>query len=122
MKNIELKMSTVVYRTHCELWNPQSIYECYPDGAIYSDPIAINEHDRVAWFVIENRMPVDWGKIETIADVRYDLHVVYWDESNQLLYINGLAQIAFLMNWQKRFVVMMWSYSKVKRFIGLCPE
>jgi hypothetical protein len=82
-------MSTVVYRTHCELWNPQSIYECYPDGAIYSDPIAINEHDRVAWFVIENRMPVDWGKIETIADVRYDLHVVYWDESNQLLYING---------------------------------
>lgn len=89
IQNIDLKMSAVVYRTKCDIWNAQAIYECYPEESIFTDPIAINERDRVAWFIIETRTPVVWGDLETIVDIRYDFHALYWDENNNLLYING---------------------------------
>ena len=47
IQNIDLKMSTVIYRTNCELWNPQAIYDCYPEDFFFTNPIAINERDRV---------------------------------------------------------------------------
>lgn len=89
IQNIDLKMSTVIYRTKSDTWNPQAIYDCYPEEYFFTDPIAVNERDRVAWFIIEIRTPVVWGDLETIADIRYDFHAIYWDENNKLLYING---------------------------------
>lgn len=89
IQNIDLKMSTVIYRTHCELWNPQAIYDCYPEDFFFTNPIAINERDRVAWFILELHTPVVWGDLETITDVRYDFHAIYWDEGTRLLYVNG---------------------------------
>lgn len=89
IQNINLKMSTVIYRTKCDIWNPQAIYDCYPEEYFFTDPIAVNERDRVAWFIIEIRTPVIWGDLETITDIRYDFHAIYWDENNKLLYING---------------------------------
>jgi len=86
---IKPKMSTVIYRTQCENWNPQSIYGIYPDGAFFTDPIAVNEQSHVAWFVLESRSPVSWGELETVADTSYDLFILYWDETKQLLYINS---------------------------------
>lgn len=89
IQSINLKMSAVIYRTKCEMWNPQAIYDFYPEEFIFTNPIAINEQSRVAWFILENRTPVVWGDLETIYDVRYDFHALYWDESKGLLYING---------------------------------
>jgi len=89
LRNIEPKMSAVVYRTHCQTWRPHVIDEIYPDDMIFTDPVAINQQDRVAWFVIESRTPVRWGELETVTEVGYDLYILYWDETRQLLYINS---------------------------------
>ncbi len=89
IQNISLKMSTVIYRTKCEIWNPQAIYDYFPEEFLFTTPIAINEKSRVAWFILEIRTPVVWGELETIYDVRYDFHAIYWDEINKLLYVNG---------------------------------
>ncbi|MDI6915533.1 MAG: DEAD/DEAH box helicase family protein [Desulfitobacteriaceae bacterium] len=89
LRNIEPKMSTVIYRTQCEAWRPQAINELYSENALFTDPIAVNEQNHVAWFVLESHTPVRWGELETVSDVRYDLHILYWDEAQQLLYING---------------------------------
>ena len=89
LRNIEPRMSAVVYRTQCETWHPEAIYELFPEGLIYTDPIAINEQNHVAWFVLEIREPVRWGQLETVTDITYELYVIYWDEKQQLLYINS---------------------------------
>lgn len=89
LRNVEPKMSGVVFRTSCQDWNPHAIYDLCPEGMLFTDPVAINEQHHVAWFVLETRSPVRWGGIETIADTSYDLYILYWDETNQLLYINS---------------------------------
>ncbi|MDD2900801.1 MAG: DEAD/DEAH box helicase family protein [Syntrophales bacterium] len=89
LRNIEPKMSTVVYRTHCETWRPHGIYEIYKEETLLTDPIAINQQDHVAWFVTESRSPVRWGELETLVEVGYDLYVLYWDEVRHLLYVNS---------------------------------
>lgn len=89
LRNIEPKMSTVVYRTQCETWRPQAIYELYSEEELFTDPVAVNEQNHVAWFVLESRTPVRWGELETVAEVGYELYILYWDENRQLLYINS---------------------------------
>jgi superfamily II DNA or RNA helicase len=89
LRNIEPKMSTVVYRTQCETWRPEAIYELYSEGELYTDPVAVNGQSHVAWFVLESRLPVRWGELQTVTDVGYDLYILYWDEARQLLYINS---------------------------------
>lgn len=89
LRNVEPKMSTVVYRTQCESWQPEAISELYSEDQLFTDPLAVNEQSHVAWFVVESRSPVRWGDLETVAEVSYDLYLLYWDESKQLLYINS---------------------------------
>lgn len=89
LRNIEPKMSAVVYRTHCETWRSQAIYELYSEEELFTNPIAVNEQSHVAWFVIESHTPVRWGELETVTEVGYELYILYWDETNQLLYINS---------------------------------
>ncbi|GAP21227.1 DEAD/DEAH box helicase [Leptolinea tardivitalis] len=89
IKSIDLKMSTVIYRTHCDAWNPEAIYDYIPVEQLFTNPIAVNEKDKVVWFIVENRIQVEWGTIETIKDIRYDFFALFWDEGNDLLYING---------------------------------
>lgn len=92
IRNIFPKMSCVVFRTQCSDWRPQAVYELFSDDALQTlvtRPIAINEQYHVAWFVVQTRSPVPWGDLETIADIQYDLYILYWDQSRNLLYINS---------------------------------
>lgn len=101
LRNIEPKMSAVIFRTNCLEWNPHAIYDLCPEGTLFTDPVAINEQHHVAWFVLEIRAPVRWGEIETLADTAYNLYILYWDETNQLLYINSSNTESDLESWAK---------------------
>lgn len=89
LRNLEPKMSTVVFRTACESWRPHGVHDLYPEERLLTVPIGINEKNRVAWFVTESRTQVRWGDLRTVEEVTYDLYVLYWDEERQLLYINS---------------------------------
>jgi superfamily II DNA or RNA helicase len=89
LRNLEPKMSTVAYRTTCETWNPQAILDVYPEEQLLTVPIGINEQAHVAWFVREVRAPVQWGDLRTVEEVTYDLYVLYWNDTTQMLYINS---------------------------------
>lgn len=89
MRNLLPKMSTVVYRTKSDDWNPQAAIELYGEDRLLTLPIAINLKDAVAWFVTQNRTPVVWGDVKAVEEVTYDLYVLYWDSVRQLLYINS---------------------------------
>jgi hypothetical protein len=85
LRNLLPKMSTVVYRTRAEAWDPQAVLTLYSEEELLTVPIGINETERVAWFVTEERTPVRWGDLHTVQELTYDLYVLYWDAAQQLL-------------------------------------
>jgi superfamily II DNA or RNA helicase len=89
LRNLEPKMSTVVYRTATQSWNPSALVELFGEEQLLTIPIAVNEQAHVAWFVTETRSPVQWGDLRVVEEVAYGLYVLYWNEEKQRLYINS---------------------------------
>ena len=89
IRTLEPKMSAVVYRTRCTNWTPEALPDVVRVDNLVTDPIAINEDDHVAWFVVERREPVQWADLDDMEEITYDLFVLYWDRSRQLLYVNS---------------------------------
>jgi superfamily II DNA or RNA helicase len=89
LRNLEPKMSTVVYRTAKASWNPSALVDLFGEEQLLTVPIAVNEQARVAWFVTETRSPVMWGDLRVVEEIAYDLYVLYWNEAKQRLYINS---------------------------------
>lgn len=89
MHSLLPKMSTVVYETSIADWHPEGILELFPPETLLTYPIAINQRDKVAWFVAEVRRPISWGDLKTMEEVQHHLYVVYWNGVKQLLYINS---------------------------------
>lgn len=89
LRNLAPTMSTIAYRTLTATWNPQAILKLYEEDDLITLPIGINEQRHVAWFVVEAADAVKWGDLGTVADRTYHLYVIYWDDSNQMLYINS---------------------------------
>jgi superfamily II DNA or RNA helicase len=89
LRNLLPRMSTVVYRTASSDWNPTAVLDVYSEDDLYTYPIAINQRDHVAWFVTKLVEPVRWGNLQGLENLSYDLYILYWDSSKQLLYINS---------------------------------
>ncbi len=87
IRNLLPKMSAVAYRTECTNWKPNKARELF--GRLLTEEIIINQAEAVAWFVSENRTPVRWGHLRTVEELSYDLYVLYWDDQQQILYINS---------------------------------
>lgn len=88
LQNITPKMSTVVYRTKCEDWEPEGIEEAMAEEVLLEPP-AVHLKSRLAVFVTEDRAPVDWGNIRELQELAWHLYLVHWDEERQLLFINS---------------------------------
>jgi superfamily II DNA or RNA helicase len=89
LRNLAPTMAAIAYRTSATTWNPQAILSLYDEDDLVTLPIGVNEQGHVAWFVVESSDAVSWGDLGTLADRTYHLYVFYWDESNQMLYINS---------------------------------
>jgi superfamily II DNA or RNA helicase len=84
------KLSTVVYRTPVDVWDPHTLIDLFgEENFLTQPPIAINEALGVAWCVLEHRQNVRWGDVETVEELSYELFVVYFDRDRRLLYINS---------------------------------
>jgi len=55
MRNIQPKLSTVIYRTNSDDGNHGPIYDLYPEDVLYTDCIAVNEQNHVAWFILKSQ-------------------------------------------------------------------
>ncbi len=88
LRNISPKMSTVVYRTYCENWRPDEL-EKFFEARLFTNPVAINPVEHVAWLVTKEAVAVKWGDVKTVEEVAYDLYALHWDVDTKLLYINS---------------------------------
>jgi hypothetical protein len=91
LRSLLPKMSTVVYKTSSDQWDPQAIVDFFGEDNLLTTPIGINADAGVAWCVVERRDDVRWGDLKTIEEVSYQLFVLYFDSDRKLLYINNSA-------------------------------
>jgi superfamily II DNA or RNA helicase len=89
MRNIQPKMSTVVYRSSNLEWHPERIPELVGQKNLLTKRIAVNNAQRVLWYATAETSPVPWGEFATFSETTHHLYLVHADADRGLLYINS---------------------------------
>lgn len=83
-------MSTVIYKTECEDWNPENfekgISESESLDRIESD---INFQKSTLVIVTGRKISVDWAQSKEIFNWDWELYVLFWNQDQNLLFIHN---------------------------------
>ena len=89
LQNMRPAMSTVIYKTTCEDWNPENFRSGLPGveniERIHFD---INHDKKTMVIVTAQKLPIDWVQIQEIFNWDWELYVIHWDDTQNLLFIN----------------------------------
>jgi len=89
-QNIRPKLSTVVYKSHRKTWNPNNFYKgIQAYNQIEYKFFDVNRNENIAIFVFARSLYPDWINHKDIYNLNWDIIVMYWDEKNNLLFINS---------------------------------
>ncbi|MCB9431366.1 MAG: DEAD/DEAH box helicase family protein [Ardenticatenaceae bacterium] len=93
LQNVRIKMSTAVYRTDCENWQPEN----FEAGITNKDSYDWIKHDvnsaqNTLVILTVRKVPIIWLKGEEFQSLEMDLYVVFWDSTQKLLFINQTAK------------------------------
>lgn len=90
LQNLRPALSTVIYRTRCDEWSPEKIESAIKGRTglerLHYD---INLRQNVLVLVTARKVPIDWADLEELYHWQWDLFILYWDESQRLLFIHG---------------------------------
>ncbi|MFN4249933.1 DEAD/DEAH box helicase [Deinococcus sp.] len=89
LSNLTPKMSTIVFRTGedpRDCWNPMAVTEVLDH--LLEAPV-VNHVQRVVVAITQKTERIDWGMIQDLTDVTWDLHVLHWHEELQLLFVHS---------------------------------
>lgn len=90
LKAVEPATSVVIYKTRCEIWQPERFRDGIPDPdgceRIYH---SINHLEQTLVVVTARREPLVWTNAENLYNWTWDLYVVIWSPQQNVLYING---------------------------------
>jgi superfamily II DNA or RNA helicase len=89
MRSIQPKMSTVVYRSNNLEWHPERVPEFVGAENLLTKRIAVNNAQRVLWYITAESNPVPWGEFATFTETIHHLYLVHADADRGLLYINS---------------------------------
>jgi superfamily II DNA or RNA helicase len=83
--NLRPRLSTQIYRTSCAQWFPAEYAQVLKakDQTWY----ALDESQNLLVAVVHREDQVDWGNYQTLEETSYHLLVVWWDKSNNALFI-----------------------------------
>lgn len=93
LQTLEPKMNAVIFATRCSAWDPHQAEDLYDPGTYLG--MKINPHKRVALFVTREEENARWTTVHHAVNVTWNLHVLHWDESKNLLYINSSSKGPF---------------------------
>ncbi|WEK52939.1 MAG: DEAD/DEAH box helicase family protein [Candidatus Cohnella colombiensis] len=89
-QNIRPKLSTVVYKSHGKTWNPYNFYKgIQAYNQIEYKFFDVNRNENIAIFVSAKSLYPEWINHKDIYNLNWDIIVMYWDEKNNLLFINS---------------------------------
>lgn len=90
LQNLRPKMSTVVYKMEDgKSWNPDIEKHFTGDKKKNIIKTAVSQKEKVLVIVEGKRQYIEWGRFKDIDNLIWDLYLVYWDETQNLLYINS---------------------------------
>lgn len=99
LQNVRPAMSTVIYKTKCENWNPDNfragIKAINEIDRVYHD---LNPHKNTLVVVTAKKIPVDWVQMEEIYTWAWELYIINWDDKQRLLFIHGSSNSGFYKN------------------------
>lgn len=83
--NLRPRFSTQIYRANCLAWSPTLYTKVLKskDQTWY----ALDDAQNLLVAVVHREEPVDWGNYQTLEESSYHLLVMWWDQSNQALFI-----------------------------------
>lgn len=82
------RMSTVVFQVSGDVWKPHAVDSVFPPASVVEGPI-INETARLALFVTRDEDRLRWSTVKHLVNVEWNLYLVHWDETRNLLFINS---------------------------------
>lgn len=89
-QNIRPKLSTVVYKSHRNTWNPNDFYKgIQAYNQIEYKFFDVNRNENIAIFVYAKSLYPDWINHKDIYNLNWDSIVMWWDDKNNLLFINS---------------------------------
>lgn len=90
LQAIKPALSTVIYKSNMATWNPKRFREGI-DSISNVDPIYfdINKDNNILIIIGARRTPIDWAQVKEVSNLNWELFVLFWDEHNQLLFINS---------------------------------
>lgn len=99
LQNLKPAMSTVIYRTRCENWNPENFKEGLKSiGKLEKLIPAINNTTNTLVLVTAKKVPIKWAKLKDIYNWDWELYVVFWDKKQKLLFIHGSNNLSYFKN------------------------
>lgn len=90
LRNLRPAMSTVIYKTKCQQWNPENFLTGIPGIASFERVhFDVNPHKNTLIIVTAQKVSIEWADIKDIFNWHWELHVLYWDSTQNLLFIHG---------------------------------
>lgn len=90
LQNVRIAMSTVVYRAACDEWDPENFVKGLPASETFEwIKHDINHLHKVLIVLTAKKTPLPWINHNAFHQLDFDLYVVYWDKSQNLLFINN---------------------------------
>lgn len=93
LQNVLIKMSTSVYKTDCEIWQPNNFLSGITNKDFY-DLIKhdVNSDRDTLVILTVKKTPIQWLRGEEFQSLEMELFVVFWDRDQKLLFINQTAK------------------------------
>ncbi|MEQ1603952.1 MAG: DEAD/DEAH box helicase family protein [Pyrinomonadaceae bacterium] len=83
-------LSTVIYKTDCQDWNPTNYKSGIPGIASFERNIhAINKDSHTLIVITARKTPLPWTQLDKMFSWEWSLYVIYWDKEQNLLFINN---------------------------------
>lgn len=87
VETVTPKLNTHVFRTHCDLWDPQALERIEtPSIGLVEGPI-VNDELRLVMAVTRHEDGLRWTRVKEPTNVVYNLVMAHWDQEKELLYV-----------------------------------
>ena len=90
LQNLKPTLYTTIYQTNNTTWHPENFEIGIDDRSTlqHLDHFINYEKDTLV-ILLARKLPVDWADIQEICTLEWELHIIFWDREQQLLFINS---------------------------------
>jgi superfamily II DNA or RNA helicase len=83
------KLSTYVYRTRCQRWNPDDLVRMEKGRALIVEEPIVHQELSLVMMVMRHETRLRWARLNSPSDVVYNLILAHWDSDRSLLYVHS---------------------------------